>query len=104
MSGVKFGLLSAVLLLATLSSQAQSRTGQAAPVSTQKELTVHLTLPTVVGLIGEYVGILSSKEKGKVKTITERSRPRTTSNPVLILKVPLPRLFSSDDKSPSKAN
>ena len=104
MSGVKLVLLLAVWLLTSLSSRAQSRTVKDAPATSQKELTVHLTLPTVVGLVGEYVGILSSKEKNKLKTISERNRPRTTSNPVLILTVPLPRLFTSDDKAPPKTN
>lgn len=93
MPGTKLFLLLSVLLLSARSSMAQS---QPTPAP-QKELTVQVTLPTVVGLIGEYAGILSSKEKGKLKTLRKQSRT-TTSNPVLILTIPLPKVWT-DRKS-----
>ncbi|RPD46925.1 hypothetical protein DNI29_12250 [Hymenobacter sediminis] len=76
---------------------AQSQQTPAPPAATQKELTVQLTLPTVVGVIGEYAGILTSKEKGKLKTLRKQNRT-TTSNPVLILTIPLPKVWA--DRKP----
>ncbi|GGG53322.1 hypothetical protein GCM10011378_31990 [Hymenobacter glacieicola] len=83
-----------MLLLGAGSSWAQSRPPEPVPAgSAQKELTVRVTLPTVVGVIGEYAGILSSREKGKLKTLTTRGQPRT-SNPVLVLTIPLPKIWA----------
>ncbi|GAB2775757.1 hypothetical protein HNQ93_002052 [Hymenobacter luteus] len=93
MSGARLLLLLSLLLLSAGRSAAQTRPDPAVPATPQKELTVHLTLPTVVGLIGEYAGILTSKEKGKLKTLSKQGRS-TTSNPVLILTIPLPRVWA----------
>lgn len=97
MVGSRLFLLLGLLLLSAGRGAAQSRPAPA-PAS-QKELTVHLTLPTVVGLIGEYAGILSSREKGRLKTLRKQSRT-TTSNPVLILTIPLPKLWADRKPKP----
>lgn len=60
----------------------------------QKVLTVHLTLPTVLGKLGELTGVLPRT--------TKASRQTSTDNPVVTLAVPLPRFLSgSDDKPPT---
>ncbi|UPL49815.1 hypothetical protein [Hymenobacter sublimis] len=98
MPGSKPFLLACILLLSAGNSWAQSRPPEPLPASsTQKELTVRVTLPTVVGVIGEYAGILSSREKGKLKTLATPSKART-SNPVLILTIPLPKIWA--DRKP----
>lgn len=99
MVGFRLFLLLGLLLLSAGRSVAQSRPTPAPAPPPQKALTVHLTLPTVVGLIGEYAGILSSKDKGKLKTLTKQQRT-TTSNPVLILTIPLPKLWADRKPKP----
>lgn len=100
MPGAKFYVLVVLLLAASLRGRAQTRTEAPA---TRKELVVHITLPTVVGLLGEYTGILRSKEKGKLKALTDKNRPRSTSNPVLILAIPLPKGWSDQKEPPAPA-
>ncbi|MBX0292157.1 hypothetical protein K3G63_17040 [Hymenobacter sp. HSC-4F20] len=100
MSRARFYPLAFLLVLTALRSQAQTRT-TTSPASPQKELVVRVTLPTVVGLLGEYTGILRSKEKGKLKTLTGPNRPRSTSNPVLILSIPLPKLLADRKEDPA---
>ena len=59
----------------------------------QKVLTVHLTLPTVLGKLGELAGV--------VPRTTKASRQTSTDNPVVTLSVPLPRFLSSSDDKPT---
>ncbi|MFD2786332.1 hypothetical protein [Hymenobacter rubripertinctus] len=82
-----FLLLTAALLLALAPAQAQKVPPPLlpAPPPPQKVLTVQLTLPTLVGRLGEMTGILARRDKKK---------GTSTDNPVLFLAVPLPRLFS----------
>lgn len=100
MSRARFYPLAFLLVFSTLKSQAQART-TASPATPQKELVVRVTLPTVVGVLGEYAGILRSKEKGKLKSLTGPDRPRSTSNPVLILSIPLPKLLADRKENPA---
>lgn len=94
MSRVKLFSVLAVLALSPLRSLAQGPPEPPAAEASHRELTVRVTLPTVVGLVGEYVGILSSREKGKVRALTTRGRSRSTSNPVLTISIPLPKAWS----------
>ncbi|QNP53189.1 hypothetical protein [Hymenobacter qilianensis] len=89
MSGVKLFVLCLVCPLSIMSSQAQNPAG-AKPIETSQQLSVRITLPTSVGLIGDYASILLSKEDDKLKKLTTRRRPRT-SNPTVVFAVPLPR-------------
>jgi len=59
----------------------------------QKVLTVHLTLPTVLGKLGELAGVLPRTPKN--------SRQTSTDNPVVTLAVPLPRFLSGADDKPA---
>ncbi|AHJ96378.1 hypothetical protein [Hymenobacter swuensis] len=59
----------------------------------QKVLTVHLTLPTVLGKLGELAGVLPRTSK--------TSRQTSTDNPVVTLAVPLPRFLSGSDDKPA---
>lgn len=93
MPGFKHALLLFFLLLLAGSGWAQS-TPPAAPPRRPRQLTVRLTLPTAVGAVGEFVGVLKTTEKSRLRRLTTAR----TSNPVLVLTVPLPRWL---DKEPS---
>lgn len=61
----------------------------------QKVLTVRVTLPTVLGKLGELAGVLPRT--------TKASRQTSTDNPVVTLAVPLPRFLSGSDEAPPPA-
>jgi hypothetical protein len=73
-----------------MSSQAQNPAGTKPSDAFQQQLTVRVALPTSVGLIKDYAGILFSKEEEKLKKLTTRRRPRT-SNPTVVFTVPIPK-------------
>jgi len=79
-----------LLLLFVVSSSAQTPTSVPPAAEPQQQLTVRLVLPTTVGLIGDYAGIILSKDDDKLKRLTTRRRPRT-SNPTLTFSVPIPK-------------
>ncbi|MBT9393978.1 hypothetical protein KLP40_12470 [Hymenobacter sp. NST-14] len=84
-------LLAAGLLLGGLPAAAQTKTPASSPAPApppQKMLNVQITLPTLVGRVGEMTGILVTRDKQK--------SARSTRNPVVYLSIPLPRLFSAD--------
>ncbi|RSK36020.1 hypothetical protein [Hymenobacter metallilatus] len=78
-----------VLLLAARPSRAQTKP---APPPPQKVLTVRVTLPTVLGKLGEVTGLLPNPRKAKAQT--------STDNPVVTLAVPLPRFLSGATNPP----
>ncbi|OWP61742.1 hypothetical protein CDA63_17730 [Hymenobacter amundsenii] len=86
-------VLTTVLLLRQTQVWGQQRvpapvTVPAAPPP-QKVLKLQIILPSVVGRLGEMTGILVSPDKTK-------SARTSTSNPVLYLRIPLPRLLTGD--------
>jgi hypothetical protein len=90
MAGVKILFLWLACPLSIMSSQAQNPTGSKASGTSQQQLTVRVALPTTVGIIRDYAGILLSKEDDKLKKLATRRRPRT-SNPTVVFTVPLPK-------------
>lgn len=81
-----------VLLLAGTPGYGQTPAPPKTPPP-QKVLTVHLTLPTVLGKLGELAGV--------VPRTTKASRQTSTDNPVVTLSVPLPRFLSGSDDKPA---
>ena len=84
----------AALLLGGLPARSQTTTKPAPPPAPapppQKVLNVQVTLPTLVGRLGEMTGILVARDKKKPGR-------NATGNPVLYLAIPLPRIFGSDE-------
>ena len=79
-----------VLLLLAVSSHAQSKTGSAPADPPRQQMTVQVTLPTVVAVLSDYArGILSSNPD-KLKTLTSKRKSRT-SNPVVEFTIDLPK-------------
>ena len=85
-------LLTFLLLLST-GGLAQGRSGSK-PTSSQQQLTVSITLPTVVAQLSDFAQTLFSREKGKLKTLTSKSTSRT-ENPVVEFTVELPKGWGS---------
>ncbi|UYZ63811.1 hypothetical protein [Hymenobacter weizhouensis] len=82
---MKYLLFVSTLLLTAARGQAQSTS--APPGRASRQLTVRLTLPTAVGAVGEFMGLLKSSEKSRPQ---QPNTPRT-SNPVVVITMPLPR-------------
>lgn len=78
-----------LLLLAAQPGYSQNKPAAPPP---RKVLTVRLTLPTVVGKVGEMAGWIPRAAPDK------KNSP--TSNPVVTLAVPLPRFLSGSDPTP----
>ena len=90
MARAKLLIICFIVLLAVVSSQAQTSANAPPASAPQQQLTVRLVLPTTVGLIGDYATILLSRDDDKLKKLTARRRPRT-SNPTLTFAVPIPK-------------
>jgi hypothetical protein len=72
--------------------RAQSRPADA-PTSTQQEVTVSITLPTVVAQLSDFAQTVLSRNKGPRKTLTGKGS--RTSNPVVEFTVELPKGWGS---------
>ncbi|TGD80232.1 hypothetical protein [Hymenobacter wooponensis] len=79
-----------VLLLTALSSHAQSKTGSAPAEPPQQQMTVQVTLPTVVAVLSDYARGIFSSNPDKLKTLTSKRKSRT-SNPVVEFTIDLPK-------------
>ncbi|RSK48416.1 hypothetical protein [Hymenobacter rigui] len=83
-----------LLLLLLSASPGYAQTKPATPPP-QKVVQVRVTLPTVLGKLGEVAGLLPSPRKDKNQT--------STDNPVVTLTLPLPRFLSGSADKPDSA-
>ncbi|MBC6989195.1 hypothetical protein [Hymenobacter sp. BT491] len=60
-----------------------------------------LTLPSAVGVIGDYAGLLFSKKKEKQKNAEHLPR---TGNPVVVFTVPVPKSWANAAKKVARDN
>jgi hypothetical protein len=87
-----FRALSCWLFLLLLAARPGYSQNKPAALPSRKVLTVRLTLPTVVGKLGEMAGWIPRAAP------SEKNSP--TRNPVVTLAVPLPRFLSSSAPAP----
>jgi len=95
----KPALLLTALLLST-EGWAQAPPGSTPPAAPEQQLTVRVTVPTIVGVVSDYARILLSRDKDKLKTLTGKRESRT-SNPVIVLTITLPPGISTKKREQS---
>lgn len=95
-------LLTALLWLTVGRAQAQTRPAATPPEPPPEQLVVRVELPSIVGTVADYASLLFSKEKGKLKGLTNRGKPRT-SNPVVVFSVPVPKVLTGKKPAPEPA-
>jgi len=94
-------LLLLLLLLWLMPGRAQAQ-GQPPPAPPPEQLVVRVELPSLVGTVADYASLLFSKEKNKLKGLTTKGKP-LTSNPVLVLTVPVPKFLTGSSEKPAKS-
>lgn len=85
-------ILPLLLLLVSASGRAQGR-AEAKPAATQQQMTVSITLPTVVAQLSDYAQAIFARNKGQRRTLTGKGS--RTSNPVVEFTVDLPKGWGS---------
>ncbi|SNC62750.1 hypothetical protein SAMN06265337_0734 [Hymenobacter gelipurpurascens] len=85
-------ILFLLLQLGSKSGLAQGRSVEN-PANTQQQMTVSVTLPTVVAQLSDYAQTIFSRNKGQRKTLTGKGS--RTSNPVVEFTVDLPKGWGS---------
>jgi hypothetical protein len=88
-----------VLLLVVVSGHAQSKTGSA-PAEAPPQMTVQVTLPTVVAVLSDYARGIFSSNPDKLKTLTSKRKSRT-SNPVVEFTIDLPKGWGNKQREKS---
>lgn len=102
-----FVLLTLLVVTAALATEGLAQSlpppAPAAKTKTQRQLVVTLTLPSTIGTVREYAGILFSDNNSKDKKAALK-RPARTSNPVVKITLPLPSSWASgkDEARPTQ--
>ena len=98
-------LLPLLLALAAPRGHAQTRPPAPKPAAPPppQQLVVRVELPSVVGAVAKFAGgLFSKKEKERLPELKTAADEDRTSNPVLVLRLPVPRLLSTDKPAPPK--
>ena len=93
-----------LLLLALAAPRAHAQTRPPAPkpaAPPPQQLVVRVELPSVVGAVAKFAGgLFSKKEKERLPELKTAVDEDRTSNPVLVLRLPVPRFLNPDKPAP----